>query len=37
MIKLKGNRYLFSEKWMPTFKKWAEDFIHIDFATRTPK
>ena len=30
-VKLVGNRYLFSERWMPHFKPWASEVVHIDF------
>ena len=32
-----GNRYLLSERWMPHFKKWAEEFAHIDFSKKSVK
>jgi alkyldihydroxyacetonephosphate synthase len=28
---------LFSERWMPNFAKWAEEFAHIDFSKKTEK
>src|SRR5437763_92784 len=32
-----GNRYMFSDKYMPNLKKWCEDFARIDFTMKTPK
>lgn len=28
---------MFSERWMPNFKTWAEEFAHIDFSKRSLK
>lgn len=36
-IKLIGNRYIFSEKYMPNFKTWASEAAHINFSVKTPK
>ena len=32
-----GNRYLFSNKYLPHFKPWVQDFVGIDFSKVTPK
>jgi hypothetical protein len=32
-----GNRYMFSDKYMPNLKKWCEDFARIDFTKKTPR
>jgi hypothetical protein len=32
-----GNRYLFSEQWMPNFKDWAVNYAHIDLSKKTEK
>jgi hypothetical protein len=37
MLYLKGNRYLFSGQFMPDFKKWAEEFAHLNFSNKSPK
>jgi hypothetical protein len=35
-VKLTGHRYLFSQQHLPSFKKWAEEVIHIDMSSTTP-
>ena len=37
MIKVTGSKYIYSQKYLPDFKKWAEDFAHVDFKSKTPK